>query len=386
MADFNLNLFLQCNIYSFFKSKNTPGRLTVKRFFKLIFIYFQYFSVQIASAIGFLFDDLFFRGYKTQEINQPFFIIGNFRCGSTHLQRLLSLDPDNFLPIKSWEIFLSHSVSFRKLIFTFLKIDTFFGSPLQRLEAAIEKKVFAPITIHPIGLRYPEEDESFNIYTFRTMFLLFMFPFVELFKPYFYFDQAISADEKTGIFCYYRNMLQRHLFAHGGKGHILSKNPCFTPKVDSIYHEFPDARIILLVRDPVEHLPACNKLISYFIHYFSDPAEPYPHLDFLCETYHYALYHALERLDSEDPTKYLIIRYDDLVSDLEGTIHRLYQHFGLPLSADFEKILQFEAEKSRRHQPTSTGELEHQGLDAKRIAMEYQDIIKRFNFQSKNYL
>jgi len=52
----------------------------------------------------------------------------------------------------------------------------------------------------------------------------------------------------------------------GNKIHYLSKNPAFTLRISSIYNEFPDAKIICLIRDPIDSIPS---MISYIAKLYS---------------------------------------------------------------------------------------------------------------------
>ena len=57
---------------------------------------------------------------------------------------------------------------------------------------------------------------------------------------------------------HYRRCVQRHLYARQGtapKRTYLSKNPTFTLRLRSLLREFPDAHVVVLVRDPERHLP-----------------------------------------------------------------------------------------------------------------------------------
>jgi hypothetical protein len=61
--------------------------------------------------------------------------------------------------------------------------------------------------------------------------------------------------------------VQRHVYYdrrfRGGAGRIfVSKNPTFTLRIPSIYTAFPDARVVCLLRDPVESVPSMISYIS----------------------------------------------------------------------------------------------------------------------------
>ena len=73
------------DIYSSLREVPLTGKRI--RFFVGFSILFP--LILLSGWIGFLIDNIFYRGYLKQEIVKPLFIIGNFRSGSTLLQRLI---------------------------------------------------------------------------------------------------------------------------------------------------------------------------------------------------------------------------------------------------------------------------------------------------------
>jgi len=49
-------------------------------------------------------------------------------------------------------------------------------------------------------------------------------------------------------------------FCSGGDRRLLSKNPGFTPKIESLRHSFPDARFIYMVRNPLETIGSMQSM------------------------------------------------------------------------------------------------------------------------------
>ena len=103
---FNYKLFLKTFWMSFFKSDGTPGRITPKRFFVLMFIFLAYPLWHFSFRLAYGLDQLFYPDLIHQAVEQPIFIVGNFRSGTTLLHRLLAKD-ERFTGMKSWEIYVS---------------------------------------------------------------------------------------------------------------------------------------------------------------------------------------------------------------------------------------------------------------------------------------
>ena len=153
----NLKLYLKTFWFSFFKSEHTPGRLTPKRFFILLFIFLVYplwhFSIRLAYGL----DNLFYPEHKQQSIEKPIFIVGNFRSGTTLLHRTLAKDP-RFTGMKAWEIFVAPSIIQRKLIHWLMQINRAIGDPIQKMISLFEKALKNYSYMHKTGLNEIEED------------------------------------------------------------------------------------------------------------------------------------------------------------------------------------------------------------------------------------
>ena len=106
---FNYRLFLSQIGKSLFAAKGTHLRLSASRMRFLIYFLVLFPLLWLSTMAGFLLDRLFFWQFKKQPVDQPVFILGNFRSGTTLLQRLLARDRKNFTVIRSWEIYTSPS-------------------------------------------------------------------------------------------------------------------------------------------------------------------------------------------------------------------------------------------------------------------------------------
>ena len=52
---------------------------------------------------------------------------------------------------------------------------------------------------------------------------------------------------------------------------FISKNPAFTMRLDMLYDTFPDGRVVCLLRDPCQSIPS---MISYIAHVWETFASP----------------------------------------------------------------------------------------------------------------
>jgi hypothetical protein len=260
-------------------------------------------------------------------------------------------------------------------------LDARVGSPLTRLLRYLDRKSLGRVEIHRISLFKPEEDENFLLHLWSTSFASMLFPFMDEYEKYFYFDQRLPEKEKRGIMRFYLHALQRHLYTRPQVPHHLSKNPSFSPKVGTILEEIPDARIIYLVREPVDMLLSTINWLGFTWRVFSDPLVKYPFIDEIIEFSKHWYEYPLRVLSQADPDKYMIIKYDELVADPEQMVRKIYQKFGYKISPDFERALITESEKSKRYSSNHTYSLEEMGITKERVLKEYGEIYRRFDFK-----
>ena len=381
--NFNLRLFLRQIGYSLTKSEGTPARLTPKRAAILLFFFPIFTILKLSSWLGFTWDDIFYKGYKQQKLAQPVFIIGNPRSGTTFLHRLLARDERNFSYIRMWEVIFAPSIAQRKLFWFFQKLDNALGGKFQGWLLDQEKKTWLSNPIHKIGLLEPEEDESILFSMWETIFTSVVFPHPELVRNYALFDKQMPLFRRRKIMQFYRSCLRRHLFARNSNKKFLSKNPTFSPKIGSLYEFFPDAKIIYLVRNPLDTIPSIISWMSYQWKQFSDPAENYLFKDYMLELAREWYQYPLERFAKAPAESYAIIRYEDLVQNPRQIVADIYENFGFYLAPEFEKILEEATQSAPRFLSKHKYSLRKMGLSKKEILKTFAFVFKRFGFDTR---
>lgn len=377
---FNFRLFFKLTYRAFFKAAGTHGRHTPHRRKALFWWYVLIPIHNLFSGVCLTLDNVFFPDYRKQEVVAPIFIIGNFRSGSTLLQRLIAKDEEHVTAMKTWEIYLAPSIIQRRMLRFLARVDQFaFRGFFMRLLQDRNDAWLHSIKMHRVGLWEVDEDEGALIHNWTSSFLMFIFPFVDELPPYLNFDQEMPEKEKKSTMQFYYRLVQRHVYVHGGRRY-LAKNPAFSAKILSLREYFPDAKFIYLVRNPVDMLASKTSFFNYVWRYFNDPLEPYPFRDLLLELTRRWYVDSLKNLELLPHSEYLILKYEDLVDDLDTITRTLYAHLQIPLTAKFEKQLAIAVYEAQTFVSKHHYSLTEMGYKPQQIFQQYKEIFDRFNY------
>jgi omega-hydroxy-beta-dihydromenaquinone-9 sulfotransferase len=379
---YNFRLLWRTTYRSFFAARNTPARLTRKRILFLLMFYTIWPIGSLIHWICFFLDDIFFPGHKTQVIEKPLFIIGNLRSGSTFLHRLLSRDTVAFTSLTTWDIYLTPSVTEKRITRFFANLDNKWGGHVHRLLHAFDERTLGRLKIHRISFFQPEEDENILLHIWDSFWVSFMFPFMDEMPNYQHFDEALSPGRRRRIMKFYRSMLQRHMYATGKK-YFVAKNPAFSPKIATLLEFFPDARIIYLARNPLDMLPSTVSWINYARRQFTEPEEKYLYLDEIVDLTQHWYRYPLQYLDAHPSPRHLILNYDDLIQRPEYVIRSFYEQFGYPDKPGLDRIVDEAVKEAMTFRSDHIYSYEEMGFTHRQILETYADIFERFGFDKR---
>lgn len=371
---FNLKLYFTTIQYAFFKSEGTPARLSPKRLIINIIIFLFWPIWQLGIRFAYLADNLFYPDYQEQDVEEPVFIVGNFRSGTTLLHRLLTKD-NRSTSFTSWELYLAPSVIGRKFYQWLWKVNKAIGNPARWAIDIFNRIVEKEAYMHKIGLTEAEEDGQVLFQIWSSFDMIAFFPFPKLVKKYIYYDDQVPEEEKRRDMAYYSEIVKKHVYSHGGRRYI-SKNPSYSPRVKTLHQQFPDAKFINIVRNPLQVIPSSISLFSKHCRTYGDPESEFNLQETVIEhSKHWYLY-PHQYLKDLPANQYIRVRYQDLITDPKGTIEEIYHRFGFDLGPEYARILKLEAEKARSYKSKHHYSLEKMGLSKKRIQREFQ-FVKR---------
>ena len=225
---FQFRRLIRLLLKSVFATRGTDARLTPKRILVLLFLAPVYMVMLLINWVCLGLDEVLFRGYRSQKIDRPLFVVGAPRTGSTLLHRLLAGD-DQFTSMRTWEILHAPSIIQKRFWTGVGRLDRLVGSPFGRLILAFERVRLKEFNkMHKIGHFEYEEDDPILLNLFASAFQALVLPFEEDVRPLVFFDEQMPTEDKKKIMAFYRKCVQRHLYVFGREKIFLSKNPVFS--------------------------------------------------------------------------------------------------------------------------------------------------------------
>lgn len=355
-----------------------PNRRQRRGLYKLLLLHIPLRAT--VTAVCFFLDGILFPGLWLTRVKAPVFIIGHARSGTTLAHRLMSAD-QRFSSFKYYELLLPSLVQ-KKLVRLLAWLDaTLLGRTLERRLQAWEKRKFGPTQhIHKMGLTIPEEDDLMYFNSCASGFWLTKLPYMsEL--DFFHIDRRPAARRRR-MMKFYRECVRRQLYLNGSDRIHLSKNPTYCGRVESLIEAFPDARFVVLYRNPYETIPSLLKLLNVgwklqgnlSLERIRESNEVMTGLSY--ETYLYPL----EVLRRHPETPCAVIDYRRLTTDPKGTIEDVYRDLGLDITPDYAAFLDAESARNKRHETEHRYSLAEFGLDDREIRQRLAPLFEKFGW------
>jgi hypothetical protein len=259
------------------------------------------------------------------KIERPIFVIGMPRTGTSILHELLAQDPANRTPL-SWEVAKPCPPPERETYETdprIAAVDTQLAQT-DRLIPDFKK-------IHPMGARLPQECVAITAHEFASLF----FPTTHHVPGYAAWLNYEA--DMAPVYAAHRRMLQL-LQWHCPAERWVLKSPGHLWSIDALLAEYPDARLVQTHRDPLKILSSVTSLSLTLRSMASDRVEPRA----LGREWSGHLSLALERSvaarenGTVKPDQVVDVQFDELLADTFGTIHKIYDQFGLEYTAEAE--------------------------------------------------
>jgi hypothetical protein len=379
---FDFRTYFRFMYLAFFRAKRVHFRLTVPRVVVLASFFILFPVFQLFNALCLLLDDVFFPGWRKQDLDRPLFIVGPHRSGTTYLHRLLARDDEGFFCFRLWEIVFP-SILQKKAILVLGRLDRALGGygerAIRRLEARRLGDYHA--NIHELSLFEPEEDDKLQAHTFSTLALIWFVHAGEL-DWLLYFDEQARRKDKDRIMRFYRACLKRQAYLSGGNRRLLSKAPFACLRIRSLYEYFPGCRLVYTVRNPVEAVPSMMD-VARKIWESAALLEDWQALQSMVyETVKNMYRYPLDCLDHADPATYALVIHDDLLRRPSETVQAVLTKLGYRVGGKLNEALLREDESQRQFRSRHVYSLEEFQLDREQIVRDYKAVFDRFGFET----
>lgn len=332
--------------------------------------------------LGFLLDEILFRGYRKVEVQNPVFIIGPPRTGTTHLHHVLSGD-ERTTTFRTWECLFALSVTGRKLCLGLAALDRLLGRPVGRLAGRLSRGMLRAMDdIHPLGLSDPEEDFLCLMPLAACFLLVVPFPEAQWLWRTARLDTDAGVDERHRLMRHYRRCIQKHLYVFGPDRQFLSKNASFAGLSEALLDEFPDARILATVRDPLAAVPSQLSALRPGLAACGFAEVPPAFRDALVDLLVF-YYEHLADVAARHPDRIAFISNDDLKHELEASVTQAFSRVSLDMSPQFAHVLKRAAQASRRHRSSHRYSLDEFDLSEELIRSRFERSYCHYGFDAE---
>ena len=281
---------------------------------------------------------------EDQKLQPPMMIVGSGRSGTSAMQNLLSLDPDNATPTH-WEALFPCPPP---------EAATYRTDP--RIAIA-EKRMtqwnrVTPeiMSVHEFGGEMPTELIQLEAMSFQARgWLLFCG-----FSPTF--DAYLTPQHSLAGLAYAKRILKILQWKNPRKRWML-KSPDSMRYLPQLFEVFPDIQLIWMHRDPLKTVSSAVNMIGTILWMRSDLGIDERSTAQLTNPAGLAGFFGLVMDQMEQGTvpasQFRGVQYLDLITDPIGTVDKLYKEIGIPFTAAARQAMEtYVRENPRDNRPT----------------------------------
>ena len=355
--------------------KQWPGRR--KTLFKLLALVPL---MTFAHTLCFLLDYVFFPALWRQQVRTPVFIVGHARSGTTVMHRLMAADGERFSYFYYWEMFFP-ALTQRAIIRAMGWLDrTLLSRRLQkRLENWDEKKFGPSRHIHNQGLWIPEEDQFVMNAAFVTQQWALDLPLMD--EIDIFHIERLSRKRKQRWMHHYKECVKRQLLHNGGNKIHLSKNPLMSGWVNAILETFPDAKIVVMVRDPIQCIPSTLRLVELSWKSKKWHEEQYTRaLQALTQISFDSFKLPAQVLAQYPHTPHYFVDYRDLTAAPKKTVESIYSALNMAMSDQYKAFLTAQEDKEKKHSSHFSYTIDDYSVTPARIESELEAFYQLYQW------
>jgi hypothetical protein len=301
-----------------------------------------------------------------QRIDAPLVVVGMFRAGTTFLSNLLDQDPGNRSLLR-WEAGDSVPPPTPANFRSGPRVEA-----VRESAAVLEQINPGMAAIHHEEADGPTECVALLSQDFKSLL------WEAIANVPAYGRWLLDVDQRSA-YEYHRLALQ--VLQHGGvRGRWTLKSPHHAIALDALTAVYPDARLVLLHRDPVVLCASVCSLISTLSGTFTDA----DHRRYIADHWTAMLETSISRIDSFRATHpdipILDVHYDDLVREPVETVARIYDSTGDRLTGEARAAVEsYVAANRQGRRGAHRYGLAEFGLDPPAVAERFASYVDRYD-------
>jgi len=345
---------------------------------------FLYSLNQFIHLIFRLIDEIFYPGFHKKEIKQPVFIISNPRSGTTYLHRLIALDNDRFAFTKFSHTF-QMTTSFARFynVIRWIDRNILHGIITRTMDKMDERFWGGWDDIHALGFNKTEEDEMVFAQMMMSVGVYIPFPYFHLTNDTKFLDRE-NDEVKKNVMDFYESSVKRFMHANDPAKTYLAKNVMSTGRFKTLMQRFPDAKIIYIARHPYDAVPSFASMFSSMYALYSPPiADNDPAKKTWAQLGIDYFKYSQEMKRTLPASQFIMVKYDDLLANPQGTVKKIYEHFSWAPSQKFLNKLSKEEVRNRQYKSHHEYSLEQYGYTRQEIYAELGPIMDEMGFDKE---
>ena len=328
------------------------------------------FILRLTVGLFRILDHIFFFSFQ-KPITEPIIIVGNPRSGTTFLHRFLikqGLGEGSQL----WQM-IYPSITLQKIIRPLLPI-------MERISPARHHSTAA----HKTSLNGIETDDVSLLFRYFDGFFLYGFFLTFDEENLFdWVDPKINDTHKRD-FNWFESLWKRTLIVNNSERYI-AKLFSLSANLPDFQKKFPDAKILYMIRDPLNVLPSGLSLVTGVL----DKKFNFWQLDskirsrFINRLYN-ALIELLNRFhydwvnENIDKKNVYIVRYDEMMNNFESLMEEIMNFIGFAPSENLKEVIRLTSEKQKSYKSSHKYDLTKFGLTEKQIKTDCKKIYDTF--------
>ncbi|NJK32878.1 MAG: sulfotransferase [Deltaproteobacteria bacterium] len=332
------------------------------------------------NGVGHFIDDMRDPTWRDVEVRAPIFVVAPPRSGTTLLFHMLAEDP------RFAAVTLGRSMLRPASVLGFLSAmqqRPRMAGALAKVGEQIDAKMSSLDETHTLRLARLEEDESFFNDQFVAINVHLLGPSIhERTGGHVVLDDR-PAKVRESTMAAYREFIQRFLHSVGPERTYLAKNVYSAGRLASLDAEFPDSRMINILRHPYQQIPSALELIRAVTKgawgEIPAPADPFwkPMIDAVLDQHRRLL--AWERKMPKQ--RWVTLRYDEVIADPAANVRRVYEHFGIPLAETHSWRLDEAAKDAGEFKKSRKYALEDFGLTKAEVRERLADVFAAYGWE-----